>query len=282
MANKDFSKWMSKFRDSIFSYSYYVNFQKVLKNAEKYKVELNILNSLIGSKNIRKEFIRIVKKYPEVLKSIPILVAVRSNEIEIAEGKTILNFNFKKPNYSVEQYSDFMEKIGLFDMMSNRITNNLYDYVLGVETGLDSNGRKNRGGNVMEDYVENYLKKTGKVYHRQMDIKKIEKKYGLDLSAISNNGGSSKRIDFILEGKNCIYAIEVNFYYKTGSKIYETARSYKMIAEESSTIKKFQFVWITDGKGWYSAKGNLKETFDVMEHIYSLDEVDKGILNSLK
>ena len=240
-----------------------------------------MLNSLIGSKNIYQDFCNLARKYPEVLKCIPILIAVRSNEIAITEDGDTHTFNFKKPNYLIEEYAHFMKSIGLFDMISNHITNNLYDYALGIETGLDSNGRKNRGGHLMEDLVEKYLKKTGKTIHKEMYLKEIEKKYGLDLSAISNNGGSTKRFDYVLEGNDCIYGIEVNFYAGGGSKLNETARSYKMIAEESANLKHFKFVWITDGKGWISAKGNLKETFDLMEHIYCIKELEKGILKKL-
>lgn len=184
MANKDFEKWISCFKESLAEYRYYVDFQKIISNAEEIKIELNLLNSLIGSKKIRQDFIALLKKYPDVIKCIPILIAVRSEEIKIFDSGKQLNFNFKSPNYSIEEYADFMEKIGLFDMISNRITNSLYDYVLGVETGLDSNGRKNRGGHLMEDLVEKYLKKTGKEYFKEMTKEEIEKKYGIDLSSL--------------------------------------------------------------------------------------------------
>ncbi len=281
MAHKDFDKWISNFRDSIAGYSYYVDFNKIVNNVEKIKVELNILNSLIGSKNIRQEFCNLARRYPEILTCIPLLIAVRTSEISITDEGKSFDYNFKKPNYTVEQYAEFMDRVGLFDMMSNHITNNLYDYALGIETGLDSNGRKNRGGHLMEDLVEKYLRKTGKTYHKEMYLEEVEKRYGLDLSTISNNGGSTKRFDFILEGKGCVYGIEVNFYTGGGSKLNETARSYKMLAEEANTLKGFKFVWITDGKGWHTTKGNLKETFDVMEHIYCIKELQESVLDEL-
>ena len=160
MANKNFDEWLSKFRPSIADYGYYIDFEKVLNNVQEMKVELNIMNSLIGSNNIHEEFIELVKKYPSVLKCIPLLIAVRSKEIPIVEENGSFNYNFYKPNYSAEQYAVFMEKTGLFDIISNHLTNNLYDYAMGVEAGLDSNGRKNRGGHLMEDLVEEYIKKT--------------------------------------------------------------------------------------------------------------------------
>ena len=62
----------------------------------------------------------------------------------------------------------FMRKTGLFDLMENHIVNNLVDYVTGIETGLDSNGRKNRGGHLMENLVEGFLCKAGLVKRRNL------------------------------------------------------------------------------------------------------------------
>ena len=71
---------------------------------------------------------------------------MRGTEIYAQDEEGAFTYNFKKMNYSVEQYEKFMEKTGLFDLLSHHLVNNLIDYALGVETGLDSNGRKNRGG----------------------------------------------------------------------------------------------------------------------------------------
>ncbi len=281
MADKKFDEWLSSFRSSIATYAYYVDFEKVVEHVQEMKVELNIMNSLIGSKNVKQDFINLVQKYPSILKCIPLLIAVRSKEILITDGHGTLDYNFYKPNYSAEQYAVFMEKIGLFEIISNRLSNNLYDYAMGVETGLDSNGRKNRGGHLMEDLVESYIKQMNKPYFKEMYLEEIERKYGIDLSAISNHGDSTKRFDFVVQGEDTVYAIEVNFYTSSGSKLNETARSYKMIAEESKSLKHFCFVWITDGCGWQAAKGNLKETFDVMNHIYCIKELEEGALKRL-
>ena len=158
---RDFDEWLSKFRASISSYNYYIDFDKVVKNVEEIKVELNILNTLIGSKNIEEEFEVIVKKYPETLKCIPLLLAVRGNEIYAQDEDGRFLYDFKTMNYDVEQYKVFMRKTGLFDMLVNHLVNNLVDYALGIETGLDSNGRKNRGGHQMEDLVEKYIVAAG-------------------------------------------------------------------------------------------------------------------------
>jgi type II restriction enzyme len=283
--SRDFKTWLSGFRDSISDYSYYVNFDKVYRNVNSIKVELNILNSLIGSKNIENDFVQIVTKYPETLKCIPVLLAVRSNEIYAIDSDDEFTYNFKKPNLSIEQYKVFMRKTGLFDLIANHIVNNLVDYVTGVETGLDSNGRKNRGGHLMENLVEGYIQKArfekGKTYFKEMYIHEITEKWDIDLSAISNQGKMEKRFDFVINTKNMIYGIETNFYTSGGSKLNETARSYKQIAQESDTIDGFTFVWFTDGKGWNSAKHNLEETFDVLPYIFNIDDLENGIIRKL-
>ena len=167
-------------------------------------------------------------------------------------------------------------------MISNHLVNNLVDYALGVETGLDSNGRKNRGGHQMEELVEKYIQSAGfikdKNYFKEMYLVDIESKWNIDLSAISNQGKAAKRFDYVVKTQSMIYAIEANFYGGGGSKLNETARSYKMLSQEADTIEGFTFVWFTDGIGWKSARGNLRETFDVMEHVYSIDDMEKGIM----
>ena len=97
--NRNFSTWLSGFRDSIADYGYYIDFEKVHRNVDNIKVELNILNSLIGSKNIEEEFEKIVTKYPETLKCIPLLLAVRGNEIYAQDEEGAFLYNFKKMNY---------------------------------------------------------------------------------------------------------------------------------------------------------------------------------------
>ena len=282
---RNFNEWLAGFRNSICDYSYYVDFGKTFGNVESIKIELNILNSLIGSKNIEDDFEKILGVYPQVLKCIPALLAVRGNEIYTVDGDGEYLFNFKTMNYSVEEYKMFMRKTGLFDLISNHIINNLFDYVTGVEVGLDSNGRKNRGGHLMENLVESYLKKEGLIkgvdYFKEMYISDIESRWDIDLSCISNQGKAEKRFDFVIKTANTIYGIETNFYTSGGSKLNETARSYKTIALEAKEIDGFAFVWFTDGQGWQSARHNLEEAFDVMDNIYNIQDLENGILKEL-
>lgn len=282
---RNFEKWFSTFTDTISNHEYFVDFNKVYNNVNKYKVQLNILNSLIGVKNIKQEFKNVLNEYPKVIKCIPVLIAVRKKELKIKDGKDRIVYNFKKMTNDIDQYSYFMEKTGLFDLISNHIINNLYDYATGVETGLDSNGRKNRGGHLMENLVESYIVKAGFAkddsYFKEMYIKNVQNRWGINLSAISNKGKTEKRFDFVIKTKSTIYGIETNFYSSGGSKLNETARSYKQIAEESKSIKGFKFVWFTDGEGWIGARNNLEETFDVLDHIYNIKDLEEGIIKKI-
>jgi len=282
---RDFDEFFKNFKCSISDYNYYINFEKVYGNVNNIRIELNIMNSLIGSEKIEKDFDELLKNYPEILKCIPILLAVRGREIYAIDGEGEFLYNFKKMNYSAEQYKIFMHKTGLFNLISKHIINNLVDYVTGVEAGLDSNGRKNRGGHLMENLVEAYIAKSGfiknETYFKEMKLSDIEKKWGLDLSSLSNNGGTEKRFDFVVKTSVTVYAIETNFYGGGGSKLNETARSYKMLAEEAKEIKGFAFVWFTDGTAWRSARHNLKETFDIMDNIYCIKDLEEGIISKL-
>ena len=288
---RNFAEWLLTFTDSIANYKYYIDFEKVHRNVDLIKVELNILNSLIGSKNIEEDFEKLLRKYPEILKCIPLLLAVRANEIYCQDenGGHLFKFDFAKypPNSHVhyEKYKYFMRETGLFDLLQNHIINNLVDYATGVETGLDSNGRKNRGGHLMEDVVERFIQKAGfkkdETYFKEMYLQQIEEKWKLDMSFISNKNQSTKRFDFVIKTDNCIYGIETNFYASGGSKLNETARSYKMIAEEAKNVVGFKFVWFTDGMGWISARNNLKETFDIMDNIYNIADMERGVMQEV-
>lgn len=282
---RDFDKWLALFRPSIADYKYFVDFEKVFKNVEAVKIPLNILNSLIGSKNIESEFENILARYPETLRCIPVLLAKRELDIMAMDEEGQNDFHFNEFNYDIPEYTKFMRKTGLFDLIQNHVVNNLVDYVTGVETGLDSNARKNRGGHLMENLVESYLVKAGlkkgETYFKEMYIHEIEKRWNIDLSSISNKGKAEKRFDFVVKGKDVVYGIETNFYTSGGSKLNETARSYKTITMETKDLDYFRFVWFTDGWGWGIARNNLKETFDVLEHLYCISDLEDGIISKV-
>ena len=281
---RNFKEWFANFTDSIATYEYYTDFNIVYKNIDKIKVELNIMNFLIGSKNIETDFNNLFKKYPEIRKCLPLLIAVREKEIKVIDDGEKLKYNFTNID-DIELLKRFMRKTGLFDLISNHLVNNLVDYATGVEVGLGSNGRKNRGGHLMEDVLQGFIEQAGfvknKNYFKEMYLKDMEEKWDIDLSSLSNLGKVAKRFDYVIKTNNCIYAFETNFYSSNGSKLNETARSYKMLAEESKNIKGFAFIWITDGLGWQGAKNNLEETFDVMENIYNIKDLEQGKLKEI-
>lgn len=283
--NRDFNQWINNFKSSISNYGYYVDFAKIYKLAEKYKIELNILNSLIGSKNIENEFRNIIIKYPATLEVIPMLLAVRSNEIFVKGLANEYLFKFNKLVYSVNDYVKFMKETGLFDLLQNHIINNLYDYLLGVEVGLDSNGRKNRGGHLMENLVEKYIQKAGFQknvnYFKEMYTSEIEYKWKIDLSILKGEIKATKRWDYVIKTNDQIYVIETNFYSTQGSKLNETARSYELIANKIKEINGLTFIWITDGTGWKHAKLPLNETFNVLDTLYNINDLDNGVLEHL-
>lgn len=285
MGKRNFKQWLSKFRESIADYGYYTDFEKVYRNVHSIKIELNILNSLIGSKTIESDFEDILTKYPETLRCIPILLAVRENEIYAGENGNVKLYNFSNRSCSIDDYKIFMKKTGLFDLLENHVINNLFDYVTGIETGLDSNGRKNRGGHLMEDLVESFIQKAGFIreqnYFKEMYISEVSQKWNIDLSVVSNHGKMEKRWDFVVKTDSCIYLIETNFYGSGGSKLNETSRSYKTIATEMKNVKGAKFVWFTDGAGWKSAARNLEETFDVLDDIYNIDDMQNGIMKEV-
>ena len=296
MAYRDFNDWFNTFRNSIADYNF-VDFDKVYKNVNDIKVELNILNTLISSKNIESDFEDLVKKYPEVLKCIPSLLAVRAGEIYAVDKEGAYTYNFKEQNLSVDQYKIFMRKTGLFDLMENHIISNLVDYVTGVEIGLDSTVRKNKADLLMKNLVEDYIVKAGFIknenYFKEMHIFDIVERWGINLRTTSsqrtipNNEDffdkamAEKTFNFVVMTRDMIYGIDANFFTSKGSKLNGTVQSNKDLAREADEIDGFTFVWITDGKGWTGARGKLEEAFDSIENLYNINDLEKGIIKEI-
>jgi type II restriction enzyme len=284
---REFTQWLSTFRKSIAPWDYYTDFNKIYNNVEQIKVELNILNSLIGSKDIEEDFINLANKYPEIIRVIPILLAVRNNEILIydAEKDFLYEYNFYNQNYSISEYATFMKNTGLFDLLQKHIIKDLLDYVKGIEVGMDTNARKNRTGHLMEDLVESFIIKAGFVkfssYYKELNKSDIERLFSINLDKISNDGKTEKRFDFVVKTDKCIYAIETNFYSGGGSKLNETARSYELIAREAKNIPGFKFIWITDGIGWNTARNNLEQTFDFLDDLFNINDLQEGKLKEV-
>ena len=286
MVLRNFDEWLNTMTDSVASWTYYTDFEKVYENVNDIKIPLCLLNSLIGSKNIKQDFLKLYEKYPEVLRAVPIIIAKRLKDIVVVKDpEKDFYFDFKKHDYTPEEYSLFMEKSGIYDLLEHHLVASLLDYVTGVEVGMDTNGRKNRTGHSMEAIVQQYLEQEGYVMgetmFKEIYQNEIEERFNVDLSAITNEGTTQKRFDYVIKSSKIIYLIEVNFYATGGSKLNETARSYKMITEETRNIPDVEFMWFTDGIGWHKAKNNLRETFEVLPNLYNINDLSNGVLKNI-
>ncbi|SJZ50216.1 type II restriction endonuclease [Mycoplasmopsis verecunda] len=293
MINKDFNEWFSNFKETISDYKYFIDFDKVYSNVNKIKIKLQLFNSLIGTDNIENDFRELCLSYPEVVSVIPLLLADRNDVLKCLDNNDIkvFNFQFNKNNMSsleINQYLDnlvhFMNETGLFYLLQNSIITNVVDFAIGIETGLNSNARKNRGGHMMENLVEEFITKAGFIkdvnYFKEMNASILKDKFNINLN-ISDKNKANKRFDFVLLINDVVYAIECNFYASSGSKLNETARSYKMLFQETKDIENFNFIWITDGLGWKNALSNLRETYINSENIYNISDLENGLFEYL-
>jgi type II restriction enzyme len=280
------------FFDTILSenrtWEYFINWEKVFLGIEKYKIELNILNSLCGSKNFNEDFTYILGKYPEVIEVFPLLLGVRDKSINVLDTLQLPNFEFTKFNFNkksyktdlIKDYLDFFEKSGLKNLIIDGGLTNLKDYSFGVEVGLDTNGRKNRGGTIMENLVEKILKQVYKLDDNEIITQSnsniVKQKWGIDLPVDKSN----RRPDFVIYKNNKIYWVETNFYSGGGSKLKSTCGEYKFLYDFCKK-NNVNLIWITDGNGWNTCPQPLKETFLHTDYVFNLTMLKDGVLNEI-
>lgn len=271
---KDFNKFMSQLQETNQTLDFFCDFDKISRNVEDIKLSLCMLNSLIGSTDMRKSVERIWNRDKSAFDVMDILIAVRSEgkkKILNSLGNCIVLDSLFE---SIDGVMEFLDNTGLTDIFQSRKINDLVDYVFGIETGLDTNARKNRSGHMMENIVARIFDKNGISYRQEVyssewpDITKVL-------------GDDEKRFDFVIETSTKIYLMEVNFYSGGGSKLNEVARSYSDIAPKINSIPSFEFVWITDGIGWKSAKNKLQEAYSIIPSIYNLTNINEFI-NGIK
>ncbi|SCH93632.1 Type-2 restriction enzyme MboI [uncultured Bacteroides sp.] len=271
---KDFNKFMSQLQETNQTLDFFCDFDKISRNVEDIKLSLCMLNSLIGSTDMRKSVERIWNRDKSAFDVMDILIAVRSEgkkKILNSLGNCIVLDSLFE---SIDGVMEFLDNTGLTDIFQSRKINDLVDYVFGIETGLDTNARKNRSGHMMENMVARIFDKNGISYRQEVyssewpDITKVL-------------GDDEKRFDFVIETSTKIYLMEVNFYSGGGSKLNEVARSYSDIAPKINSIPSFEFVWITDGIGWKSAKNKLQEAYSIIPSIYNLTNINEFI-NGIK
>ena len=271
---EQFDLFISQLQETNQTLDFFCDFDKISQNVEDIKLSLCMLNSLIGSSDLRKSVETIWKRDKSAFGVMDILIAVRS------EGKkkvldslgqcVVLDTLFN----SVDGVMEFLENTGLAEIFQSKKINDLVDYVFGIETGLDTNARKNRSGHVMEDMVARIFEKNGIHYRQEV--------YSSEWPTITRVlGDDEKRFDFVIKTAAKTYLIEVNFYSGGGSKLNEVARSYSDIAPKINSVSDFEFVWITDGIGWKSAKNKLQEAYSIIPSIYNLTNI-KDFINGIK
>jgi len=266
---------------TINNWSYLVDWEKVSKHIKDIEICLNTMNYLIGKKNIAQEFKYLLKKHPEIKHILPVLVACRKDSITLLTSKNQNNlqskeFNFK--NLSDEDALNFADRAGLLQLLSSNKIKNLVDYTFGIEVGLDSNARKNRGGKAMEQLIDKHLQRICKnnnfVYLASATRSKVKKQWGIDLPVDKTN----RKVDFIINKDRQLYLIEVNFYSVGGSKLKSTAGEYKYIYKFWKKHN-LQFIWITDGWGWKTTQLPLQEAFNELDYILNVKMLLDGVLD---
>lgn len=268
--SKVFEDFIMQLKETNFSLSDYVDFKKVAANIDTISIKLNQLNYLIGQKDMAVAVKRLWDENPKVFSVIDILIAVRAKDKKKALDENgnirLVSDYFKSP----EQVTEFLCETGLAEVFQTKQITNLVDYVFGVEVGLDSNARKNRGGHIMEGLVANILTKNGISFEQEV--------YHTDFPDIKNAlGADKKRFDFVIRTPQKIYLIEANFYTGGGSKLNEVARAYSELAPKINAVPGFEFVWITDGIGWESARNKLEEAFAHIPSVYNLTNINTFI-----
>lgn len=276
----------SSFKDKITQWNYFVDWNKVFRNIKPIEKELNLLNVLIGKENIEQEAFTLIKEYPQVIKAFPTLIAIRENSIDILiESKNFIykKFSFLKRELSDEECThlvEFLIQSGIGDILKDKRIKNLVDYATGVEVGLDSNGRKNRGGTLMENLVEDFVAETCNElnigYMAQATASKIKRDWDIDVLVDK----SSRIIDFAINKNGKLYFIECNFYGGGGSKLKSTATEYVEM-NKFWTDQGIEFIWVTDGAGWKSTLKPLREFFDKADFLLNLEMLKNEALKRI-
>lgn len=290
-SSQGFKDFFSTLRPSLKLWDYFVNWDKVFRHTKQNEVYLNIWNVLLGKDNFKDELHSLLEEQPNIVKALPSLIVrdgASSNSFAIVEnlddiGAADSVFDFSQPAITPELREKvyvFIVKSGLDRLFKKDGVKNLVDYVLGVEAGLDSNGRKNRSGTSMETVVEAYIKKLCKQrnldYIPQASQADIKGKWGFIIPVEK----ATRRFDFAISNGKKLIIMEVNFYGGGGSKLKATAGEYQKLAEQLN-VKDVKFVWITDGQGWETTKLPLKAAYETIDYIWNLAWLGRGYLEDL-
>ncbi|PAF44246.1 type II restriction endonuclease [Helicobacter sp. 11S02596-1] len=261
MINKqNFEDFLVNLKPTLIKLGDFSDFNKCFQNTKQISMHLYALNYLLGKEKLKEAISSLFEANKACFSFgiLNLLIAVRDNKpfMGIDERCHYLNEYFNDP----ESIYNFFVETGLDKIFQSKIITNLNDYVFGIEVGMDTNARKNRGGRTMEKMIADKFKESGVVFKEQVHHSNFD-----DL----NLGLDKKVFDFVIETQIKIYLIECNFYSSGGSKLNETARSYREISSVISQNPRYEFVWITDGKGWLGAKNKLAEAYESVR-IYNL------------
>jgi type II restriction enzyme len=260
--SEQFKVFLSQLSETNATLDYFTDFKKIKSNVNKISIKLNQLNYLIGKENLEEAIEELFDENPKVFEILDILIAVRKNKKAKTfnrNGDIVLLDVYFHDSKSIFEY---IEKTGLGDVFRNKDITNLVDYVFGIEVGLDTNARKNRGGENMSKAVSLFFDKAGVYYKKEVS--------NTAFPEIISLGVDVKRFDFVIRTTKKTYLIEANYYNGGGSKLNETARSYSDVAPKINQYDDYEFVWITDGQGWHSAKNKLEEAFSIIPSLYNL------------
>ena len=267
--NKDFALFMSQLHETNQTLDFFCDFNKISANVAEVEMSLNTLNYLIGKENLANSVAEIWQRDPKVFEVLGILIAVRDEgkkPVVSGDGEVVLMKSYFK---SESKVTEFLYETRLAEVFQNRRIKNLVDYVFGIETGLDTNARKNRSGHIMEETVARIFSEKGIRYRKEV--------YSSEFPELSVLGTDEKRFDFFVETASKKYLIEVNFYSGGGSKLNEVARAYTELAPKINSVRGFEFVWITDGIGWKSARNKLEEAYNTIPSVYNLTNIESFV-----
>lgn len=269
---------------------YYVNWDKVEQNISTHELSLNTLNYLIGKDNIYQEATKLFTEQPNLIKTIPLLIACRDTKLDILMLEDIHKMDFYSLDFNsvdtenIDAYVKFCDESGLLNFIQSSVTRTLVDYVLGVEVGLDSNARKNRSGTVMENLLNRYIstisKALGLEYKSQATATYIQKTWGIEVPVDK----AARHFDeAVFNPKtNELWIFETNYYGGGGSKLKAVAGEFSSLDTLiKSSSEKIKFVWVTDGQGWLTAKAPMLEAFGQIDYIFNLSMLQQGFLTSL-
>ncbi len=267
---EQFELFMSQLRETNATLDFYCDFPKIAKNVADIEISLNTLNYLIGKDDLRTAVEALWNRDKRVFDIMDILIATRKKDNKKYIDNDGSMHSVHSLFDSVDGVMKFLEGTGLDKVLKNKEIKDLVDYVFGVETGLDTNARKNRSGDITETLVARIFDNANIAYDKQVSSKEFP-----EISQVL--GADQKVFDFVISTKEKIYLIEVNFYSGGGSKLNEVARSYTDVAPKVNSVPRYEFVWITDGEGWASAKNKLEEAFATIPSIYNLTTIQEFI-----